>query len=191
MGGAGNAPFGCPPGSALPTGTAFLASPHLGADHIARRDAGASCRRAAVLTIGAPGSRPVGRSRKAEIGLLQAADLVAQSGGLFKFEIRSGVAHALFQISDDRLQIGALIMRSFALRQSVRDVISLVNALQDVRDASANALRGDAMRGVVSLLLFAPAIGLVDRGFETVGHPVGVQDRTAVDVAGGPSDSLD
>ena len=67
----------------------------------------------------------------------------------------------------------------------------LVDAFQDVGDAAPHALRRDAVRRVVGLLLLAPPVGLVDRRLEAVGHAVGIEDRAAVDVARRAPDRLD
>src|SRR5438552_1158912 len=144
--------------AALPTGTAFLASPHLGADDVARRDAGASRDRAASLSVGAPGpgSGPVRqRNREAQIGLLESADLVAQPRCLLEFEIGGRLTHALFEIRDYGLQIGPLVVRRFALRQPKGYVIALIDAFEDIGDAATHAFGCDAVCGIVGLLLFA------------------------------------
>ena len=67
----------------------------------------------------------------------------------------------------------------------------LVDAVEDVGDAALDAFRGDAVRGVVCLLLLAPPAGLVDRRLEAVGHVVGVEDRPPVDMPRGAADRLD
>src|SRR5947208_5320785 len=157
-------------------GTAFLsAAAHLGAHRLARRQAGAAHRRAAAwLAIGAV--------RKPELDLLQPADLVAQPGGFLEFEIGGGGAHALFHVGDDRLQILALVVRRIALAETDRDVIVLVNAVEDVGDAAAHAFRRDAVRRVVGLLFLAAPVGLVDRRLHAVGHAVGVQNGARIDM---------
>src|SRR6516162_3860741 len=194
IGGTGNPPVSSAPGSASPTGTALLSRSHLRAGHITRRHSGASgCRTApGILRPPRPGRSPVGQlGRKAEIDLLEPADLVAQPGRLLKFKVCGGFAHALFEIGDDSLQIGALVMRRLALRQSEGYMIAFVNAFEDVGDAAAHAFRGNPVGCIIGLLLFAPAIGLLDRRFEAVGHPVGIKYRPAVDVASRPPDRLD
>src|SRR5947207_11158057 len=145
--GVGKAPVSAvssvPAASRSAAGTAFLpAGAHLGAHSLARRHAGAAHRRAAaqpaLCGIGEP-----------ELDLLEPADLVAQPGGFLEFEIGGGGAHALFHVGDDRLQILALVMRGVALAEAHRDMIVLVNAVEDVGDAAAHAFRCDAVRRVV------------------------------------------
>ena len=82
-------------------------------------------------------------------------------------------------------------MRRFALRQPKGYVIALIDAFEDIGDAATHAFGCDAVCGIVGLLLFAPAVGLVDRRLETVRHAVGIEDCAAVDVASGPADRLD
>ena len=71
-----------------------------------------------------------------------------------------------------------------------RDVVALVDALEDVADILLDALRRDAVLGVVGLLLVAAAVGLGDGALHRAGHLVGVEDDAAVDVAGGAADGL-
>src|SRR5204862_7378987 len=115
---------------------------------LARRQAGAAHRRAAAWpAIGAVG--------ETEFDLLQPADLVAQPGGFLEFEIGGGDAHALFHIGDDRLQILALVVRRIALAEADRDVIGLVDAVENVGDAAAHGFGRDAVQRVARPLLFA------------------------------------
>src|SRR5205809_2746191 len=142
IGGTASAPVSSSASSASPTGTALLSGSHLGAGHVARRHPGAAGGRTAARTISPPHPDPPFAyllDGQTEIGLLEPADLVAQPRRLFEFEIGCRLAHPFFEIGDDGLQIGALIMRRFALRQSKRHVIALVNTLQDVGDAAAHA----------------------------------------------------
>ena len=122
--GAGNAPV-CVSASGADTtltAAAFGAGAHLGAHQLAGRHAGAAQGRAAARL-------PVGG--QPEIGLFEAADLVAQPRRLLEFEIGGGGAHAFFEIGDDRLQILALIVRSVAFAEPHRNVIALAADLAD------------------------------------------------------------
>src|SRR5437762_5588190 len=162
-GGAGKAPVSIvssvPALSRSAAGTACLsAGPHLGAHSLARRQAGAPHRRAAAQ----PTLSHVG---KPELYLLQPADLIAQPRGFLEFEIGGGGAHALFHIGDDRLQILALVVRRIALAEADRDVIGLVDAVENVGDAAAHGFRRDAVQRVVGLLLFAAPVSLGDGRF--------------------------
>src|SRR6516225_4186511 len=147
-------------GSAAGTAPPLLLSrPHLGARHLACRNAGSSGHRSAARGVGAssPTHCPARRlDGKAEIGLFEAADLVAQPCRLLEFEIRGSFAHALFEIGDHGLQIRPLVMSGFTLRQPEGQVIAFVDAFENVGDAAAHALGRDPMRRVVGLLLFAP-----------------------------------
>src|SRR5258708_8459294 len=146
---------------------------HFGSRHLA-------CRRA-----GASGGRATGsarrRGRHAELSLFETADLVAQPCRLLEFEIGGGGTHALLEIGDHRLEVGTLIVYRLALAETDRHVVVLVDAIENVGDAAPDALRRDAVRGVVGLLLLAPAIGLADRRLEAVGHSVGVDHVAALD----------
>src|SRR5437667_6427676 len=131
----GTAPVGSISVSTSPAGTAFLSRPHFGAGDIACRHAGASCSRPPARPVGALGHsggsarRP---DRQAEISLLEPSDLIAEPCRFFEFEIRSSLKHAFFEIGDDALEIGALIVGCLALGQTKGDVIALVNALQNI-----------------------------------------------------------
>src|SRR5579862_9882792 len=105
--GAGKAPLGA---ASEPAGTALLLGPHLGAHHVARRDAGAAALRASARAFGAADAGRNNARGETEIGLLQPLDLVAQPRGFLEFEVGGGGAHALFEIGDDRLQILALVV---------------------------------------------------------------------------------
>ena len=70
-------------------------------------------------------------------------------------------------------------------------VVALVDAVHDVADRLLDALRRDAVRGVVLDLLFAAAVGLGDGALHRAGHLVGIEDHLAVDVARGAADGLD
>ena len=50
--------------------------------------------------------------------------------------------------------------------------------------------RRDAVRGVPGHLLVAAPVGLLQRRAQAVGHPVGIEDDAALDVAGGAADGL-
>ena len=159
----------------------LAAGAHLGPHHLARRHAGpAQCRAAARP---APTRRGRAIRRQPEIGLFEAADFVAQPRRFLEFEVGSGGAHVFFEIGDDRLQILALIVRRVALAETDRDVILLIDAVENVGDAAPHAFRRDAVRRVVGLLLLPPPVGLVDRCLQAVGHAVSVKDRAALDDA--------
>src|SRR6267143_2685560 len=132
MGRAGTAPVSSIPVSASPAGTAFLSRAHFGAGDIACRHAGASCGRPPARAVGALG-RSSGFARRldrqAEISLLEPSDLIAEPRRLFEFEVGGSIAHALFEIGDDGLQIGALVVGRFALGQPERHVVALINAV--------------------------------------------------------------
>src|SRR5437763_13126832 len=172
-------------GSGSAAGTAFLSTrAHFGAHRLARRQTGAAHRRAAA--------RPtLSRVGQAKLDLLEAAELVTQPSRLLEFEIGGGGAHALFHVGDDRLQILALVMRRIAFAEADRDVIVLIDAVEDIGDAAPHCLRRDAVRDVVGLLLLAAPVGLLDRRLHAVGHAVGVKDRARIDMTGGAPDRLD
>src|SRR5216683_6482673 len=161
MGKTGKAPVGAALGSASPAGTALLPRPHLGPGHVACRHAGASGRRSAARAVGALAAAggPARRfDRESEIDLLEPADLIPEPRRLFEFEVGGSLAHALFEIGDDGLQIGALVMRRFALGQSERHMVALINAVEDIGDPVAHAFRGDPMGDIVGLLFPSPPV---------------------------------
>src|SRR6185437_6153604 len=110
---------------------------------------------------------------------------------LLEFEIGGGGVHALFQIGDDRLEVGALVMERRIGAGADGDVILFIDAFEDVGDGALDALGRDAVGSVVGLLPFAPAIGLADGGLHTLGHVVGIEDDAALDIARRPADRLD
>ena len=110
--------------SAATSRTAVLLRPHLGAHHVARRDAGAAGLRAPARAFGAADAGRHGAGGEAEIGLLQPLDLVAQPRGFLEFEIGRGGAHALFEIGDDGFEVLALVMRRVAFAEPDRDVVA-------------------------------------------------------------------
>src|SRR3546814_17930031 len=58
-------------------------------------------------------------------------------------------------------------------------------------DVCSSDLRGDAMLGVIRLLLLAAAVGFAHRAFHAAGDAVGVEDDAAVDVPRGAAARLD
>ena len=57
-----------------------------------------------VLDVGLAGEGIVGDG---ELGLAQALDLVAQAGGGLELEVGGGLAHLLFHVGDDGLEVVA------------------------------------------------------------------------------------
>src|SRR5690242_13843482 len=166
IGGVWKPPCVSPESKASRAGTAFpartlAAGAHLGPHHLARRHAGPAQCRAAPRPAPRTGVRAV--RRQPEIGLFEAANLVAQARRLLEFEIGRRGAHALFEIGNDRFQILALIVRRLALAEADRDVVLLIDAVENVGDAAPHAFRRDPVRRVVGLLLLAAAVGLLDR----------------------------
>src|SRR3977135_691585 len=123
-----------------------------------------------------------------ELGGAQALDLVAHAGGLLEVEVGGGLAHAGLQIGDDRLEIvpdggGVLELAGSARAGRDQDVVALIHAVHDVGDATADALRRDAVLGIVVALLVAPAAGLRHGALHRAGDGVGIENDLAVDVA--------
>src|SRR5690606_17349036 len=71
------------------------------------------------------------------------------------------------------------------------DVVALVDGVQNVADASLHALRRDAVRLVVCLLLLAAAVGLGDGALHGAGHLIGVENYATINVTGRAADGLD
>src|ERR1700741_3118684 len=193
IGATGKPPVSSVLGLASSAATALPPRSHFGAGYLARRPTGPPRRRASMRAVRAPRLGRFSRrqpGRKSKIDLLEPADLVPQPCCLLEFEIGGGVAHALFEIRDHCFEIGALVVLRLSLRKPKRHMIALIDALEDVGNPAAHAFRGDPVSRIVSLLFFPAPVGLVDRRFQAVGHPIGVKDGPAVDVASCPSDGL-
>jgi len=74
---------------------------------------------------------------------------------------------------------------------SDQHVVALVDAVQYVGDALADALGRDAVLGIVGFLFLAPAIGLRDGALHGACEAIRIENDAAVDVAGGAPDGLD
>ena len=81
-------------------------------------------------------------------------------------------------------------VRGIGQASSDGDVVALINRAEDVGDGLAHRFRGDAVRGIVGLLLLAAAVGLAKRVIERLGHRIRVENHPPVDVAGGAADGL-
>ena len=84
-----------------------------------------------------------------------------------------------------------LLAARLVLADADRDVVLLVDRIDDLLDVRLHRLRGDVVGLVVGHLLFAAAGGFGDGAVHRAGHVVGVEDHLAVDVAGGAADGLD
>ncbi len=72
-----------------------------------------------------------------------------------------------------------------------RDVVGFDDSRELHVHASDDGLRRDVILGVVGELLGAAAIGFVDGLLHRAGHPVGVENCAALDVARAAADGLD
>src|SRR4029453_2181344 len=103
-----------------------------------------------------------------EFGRAKALDFVAQPRGLLEVEIGRRLAHARLKVGNHRLEIvtnggGFGEFAGAGGPGGNEHVVALVHAVENVGDTLAHALRRDPIFRVVSLLLFAPPIGLFDR----------------------------
>ena len=85
-----------------------------------------------------------------KLGCAQALEFVAQAGGFLEVEIGGGGAHARFQVGDHRLEIvadGGGVRELAALAGAGGDehVVALVDAVEDVADALADAFGRNAV----------------------------------------------
>ena len=71
-----------------------------------------------------------------------------------------------------------------------RDMVALIHAVHDVRDVALDALRRDAVFGVVGHLLFAPAVRFLDGALHGAGDLVGIENDPAIDISCGAADGL-
>src|SRR5690348_14505362 len=163
------------------SGAAAPLCARLHARDIAGGDAGAAGGRAAARGPAVAGGN-------LELRLLQPPNLVAEPRRFLEFEIGGGGTHALLEIRDHRLEVGALVVTGLALREAHRQMVALVDAVEDVGDAALDALGRDAIGGVVGLLLLAPTVGFVDRRLHAGRRVIGVEDHAAFDVARGAAD---
>ncbi len=67
----------------------------------------------------------------------------------------------------------------------------LIHILQGAGDFLFDAGGGDVVLHIMGALFFAAAIGFINRRLHRAGHPVGIQDRFAVDIARTAADGLD
>src|SRR5262249_32643598 len=112
-----------------------------------------------------------------------------------ELEVPRAVEHLLLQLlhlSRELLLAHRLVTRRVLGGLALADRgFVVVYALDDVLDALRHAARRDAARGVLALLLLPPPLGLLDRAPHGIGHMIGVEDRSAVDVARGAAYGLD
>ena len=130
-----------------------------------------------------------------EFGGAEAFDLVAQPRRFLEIEICCRGAHARFKVCNCRLEIvadgsglGELAFGAGAGRD--QHVVALVDAVEDVGDALAHALRRDAVLGVERFLLLAAPRRLGHGALHRAGDGVGIEDDPAVDIARGAADGL-
>ena len=128
--------------------------------------------------------------RDRELGRLQALDLVAQPGGGLEFEVAGRLAHLGLEVGDRGLEVVADLRRVLRKTLVDRDVVALVDRVEDVADLAAHAFGRDAVRRIVGELLLAPPGGLGHGALHRAGLVVGVEDHLAVDVSGRAADGL-
>src|SRR6185369_10881842 len=129
--------------------------------------------------------------RDSEVVFLQAADLVAKACSFLELEVGRGFAHPLFEVADIGFEVVPDEMRPFLIASVDDHAVAGREMGEHVMDVAPDALRRDAMLLVIGELLFAPAIGLVERAFDRARHRVGIENDAAVDVARGSPDRLD
>src|SRR5690606_28536581 len=118
-------------------------------------------------------------------------DLVAQAARFLELEVGGGGAHAFFEVLDVGAQVVADEVVAFRVVDLDQRAVAAGGVGNDVLDTALDRLRGDAVLGVVLALLFAAAVGFGDRALHAAGHPVGIKDHAAFDVAGCAPDGLD
>src|SRR5262249_61638990 len=114
-----------------------------------------------------------------------------RAGGSLEFRAGGGLALGVLESGIPRLEIVAdrdglveTAMRAVAGRH--QHVVALVDAVEDVGDAAADALRRDAVLRIVLALLLAAAVGLSGGALHRARDGVGIGNHLAVDLAGGP-----
>src|SRR5256884_293697 len=124
----------------------------------------------------------------------RAVDFVAEARGFLEIQIGGGLAHPRFQVVQDGLEIVSDaddVVGHAAVADLHQHMVALVDAVHDVADGFLDALRRDAVEGVVFDLLLAAAVGLGDGALHRAGNLVGIEDHLAVDIARGAADGLD
>src|SRR3954469_17623864 len=163
-----------------------------------------SARHAAVLRPGRPDD-PGGCARlclerlgalgqDAEVEVLDRLDLVAEHRGALEIELVRLRPHLLLEVGDHLGNV-PLVLRQVTrqlLLAGERVVLVRGHSLDgEVEDGPLHALRRDAVLLVVSDLLVAPPLGLVESGAHRLGDRVGVEDHPALHVARRAADGLD
>src|SRR3569623_2612240 len=129
--------------------------------------------------------------------LAQPLEFIPNSGRLLELEIARVLVHLLFERFDFLSELGGREGRVFQrllrdLRVMARGVGRAgVRAVHDVGDGLLDAARGEAVRLVVGELFVAAPFGLLDRALHGARHPIGIQNRRAVEVARGAANGLD
>ena len=85
---------------------------------------------------------------------------------------------------------GSLLEFAVAGAGSDQHMVALIDAVEDIGDALAHALRRDAVGRIVFLLFLAPAVGFGNGALHRAGDAVGVENDATVDIARGAADSL-
>ncbi len=119
-------------------------------------------------------------------------DVVAQLSRLFKLELLRRLAHIRFQLADVASSSCWVLNSGIASSWLVRSAYSALRmCASDISSDRMMEVRRDAVLLVVRLLHGAPAVGLIERATHRVGHHVGVQDGSALQVTRRASDGLD
>ena len=84
---------------------------------------------------------------------------------MLEVEAAGGLLHLLVQLGHARLDLGGGLERLLGgLRQLDRDVVALVDGLEQLADRRADGLRGDPVLGVIGGLERAAPLGLEASG---------------------------
>ena len=110
----------------------------------------------------------------AEVVFLKPADLVAQPCGVLELEVGRGLAHALLEVGDVRLEVVADEVGALLVAGVDDDAVARRQMRHDVMNVALDALRRDAVLFIIFELLFAAAVRLGECALDLYGDRVGV-----------------
>ena len=142
--------------------------------------------RRAALTVGSSTTASSVARRRLTSSRSRAASSKFRSAAASRIRVSRSDEHRLEIVADRDDVVGHA-----AVADLDQHMVALVDAVHDVADRLLDALRRDAVGGVVLDLLLAAAVGLGDGALHRAGHLVGIEDHLAVDVARGAADGLD
>src|SRR5580704_11371812 len=123
----------------------------------------------------------------------QLLDRIPEFGSFLELEAFGGFAHVAFEFADVSVQfgLGLELGNAFGFSGGKVGVVGGDDACQRHIERPDDRLRRDSVRNVVGLLNGAAAVGFAHGFFNGVGHAIGLEEGTSVEVTGTASDGLD